>query len=187
MSKTSAFAKQFEPVDGGYVYFNSSREGGKFVSEEEFDRLNAEYARATGWRANVSIFLLLFVAVLAATLLSAFFDVPSAISTLLVAMAMVFIGLRATRAVLAPGRLVRGRPDHTPPRSRAEQKRKARSLIGWPMLIALIAISGLVFSVTVWEFEWSFASVAWLLGSGWFMLSSVGLVVAKFRDRADQR
>ena len=34
-----AFTRQFTPVDGGYLYFPSRKNGGKLVTAEEFETL----------------------------------------------------------------------------------------------------------------------------------------------------
>lgn len=177
------FEKQFTPADGGYIYYPSRRSGGKFLSAEEYGRLLSDWEAVAGTKGIWKAALLLISMALALAFFSTFVGLPDWTSK--VASWLIVLGglARLLWKSLAPRRLVRGRPDAVPPRSKAQVDREVRDLVGWP----IIALSLVVCSILFWGalHSPSRGLVRWavLIGSGIVLLQYLRAAFLKFRDR----
>jgi hypothetical protein len=159
------FAKQFTPVDGGYVYYPSIKQGGKLVTAEEYERLLADWKRTTGWRGLKLAGIVLLVLV-GGSLASAMISLPERLDWVLSSVVVAGLVGWIIWAAAAPRRLVKGRPDHTPPLSRAQARQAARAIITWPMIGLALFMSGAVFVIYLISPTGTLAWWAWIIGSG---------------------
>lgn len=161
-----AFKRQFTRVEDGYLVYPSRKDGGKLVSDDEYDLLVKQWQRVAGrggaWKAVGAIFVVIAVWTLLSDLLLA----PDWADSLLVALIVMVMYARLFWASTAPRRLVKDRVSVTPPRPGAEARREARAALNWPFVIFALLISGVVFFGSVAAGERSLGTWAWLIGSG---------------------
>jgi len=180
---TGIFAKQFTPVDGGYLYYPSKRGGGKLVTADEYDELVADWQKVAGrtgiWRTVglVVLAIVVWTIIPKAEDLSVWSD--SIFATVCVGGASAWI----LWASFAPRRLVRGRPAITQPRIVSEAKRQARALLNWPLIIFLLFLSASALLRTLNSPDRDFKSWAWIIGSGVMLVCYIWIAIQKFRDR----
>lgn len=177
-----AFAKQFTPIEGGYLYYPSKKGGGKLVTAEEYDELNEGWRKVAGqsgiWKTVGLAMLVIFVWTFISTTLS----LPDWAGAIFIAVAASCISAWLFWAGLAPRRLVRDRPDVAPPRPISQVKRHVRAMLNWHMIIFALLLSGLAFLGVLYSPQRNFASWAWLIGSGAMFGLYFWVAIQKYRD-----
>ena len=177
-----AFTKQFTPVDDGYVYYPSRKSGGKLVTADEYQKLVADWERTAGRRGVWKAAGLALVAVLIWTIISQSLALPDWTDWIPIIGCVAALSAWMLWASLAPRRLVRGRPDSTPPRRVSEARREARSMLSWPFVILVTVASGAVFIGCLSAPEPTIGWWARMIGSGLFFGVYSWIAVQKFRD-----
>jgi len=178
-----AFTKQFTPVDGGYLYYPSKRDGGKFVTADEYEQLVAGWCKVADRRGIWKIVGIVVLAIFAWIAISRFWSLPDWSDSIMVAASVAGISAWLFWTSFAPRRLVRNRPAITPPRPITEVKRQARALLNWRFIIFALLFSGIAFLGSLNTPDRDFKSWAWLLGSGTMFGLYIWIAVQKFRDR----
>ena len=178
-----AFTKQFTPIDGGYLYYPSRKSGGKFVTTDEYEKLVADWQRIAGRRGLWKTVGLIFVAVLLWTIASEVLALPDWADWILIVGCVSAISGWLGWAALAPRRLVKDRPNSTPPRSIAEARRESRAILNWPFVIFFTLASGAIFFGQLTAPERTAGWWAWLVGSGLFFGCYLWIAFEKLRDR----
>jgi hypothetical protein len=170
---TAAFARRFEPMDGGYLFYPRAKGPGKLVSPAEYEALVVNYRRWMGGRFKPGLmFAVLFGAILIIAVISVLLDVPPegdgwfAYPLLLLVAGFMFW------LHFAPHRLVKGRPDAAPPRAKKELGRATRRMMTWPLIAFGTGLSGLwaavglaakpSVGVIVWTVIWAVVFVSYL-------------------------
>lgn len=177
-----AFSRQFTPVDGGYLYYPSRKDGGKLVTAEEFETLVSDWQRVAGrsgtWKSGGLIGLAILIWILVSQALA----LPTWTDWIIIIAAVAGLSGWILWNSFAPRRLVRDRPEVAPPRPSSQVRREARAALKWPVVILVVLLSGAIFighwsspddSLTWW---------AWTLGSGLMVGTYTWIAVQKLRD-----
>ena len=183
IDSVEAFKAQFEKVDDGYVIFPLGKSGGKFVTPEEYDQLIAGWQKATSGRRFWGLLVALFAAILAFAFLEQTYQYPEWSRW---ATTLGVVGLLASHLVwegLSPQRLVKGRPDYCPPRSKEENQRIARGLIPKHVVGISLILSGMIFGLVFYHGPQSAVDWVWFVGSGLFFVLCLRLVFQSWGDR----
>lgn len=179
---TSAFTKQFTPIDGGYVYYPSQRAGGKLVTAEEYQKLVADWHRVAGINGQWKTVGLTFLVILLWVFASQSLGLPESAEWIMIAcFVAALIGWTVWHS-FAPRRLVKGRPDIAPPRAISEVKRAVRATVSWPLIAAVVALSAVVFFSTLALPTASPMWWVWLVGSGLMLGLYLWLALQKLWD-----
>lgn len=179
---TGAFAKQFQPVEGGYLYYPSKKSGGKLVSVTEYEELVAGWNKIAGRRGVWKIAGIVTLAIMSWSLVAKALPLPDWSDTIFVAATVAGMSAWLLWASFAPRRLVRDRPAITPPRQPSEARRQVRALLNWRFIIFALLLSGLAFFGTLNSQERDFGSWAWLVGSGAMFGLYIWMAIQKIRD-----
>jgi hypothetical protein len=177
------FAKQFSPYEGGYLFYPGRKSGGKLISESEYQQLLENWLADTGTvgiiknTAIVAFFVGLGVT---ATL---FLDVGEWIRNASSWSGAAIVSARILWSSFAPHRFVKGRPDATPPRSRAALGQYTRSMMPWPIVIPFFILSTALFLALLFPPPRTVGGWLWLIGSGAVSASYARIAVRKFSDR----
>lgn len=140
-----AFTLQFTPAKGGYVYYPSRHSGGKFVTEEEYERLLANWRRVAGIRGGWKTGGIAFLALLVWALVRQRLGMPNWTDWLVISVGVAAFSGWVLWASFAPRRLAMGRPDFAPPRPISEARRASRAALSWPFVIFALLLSGAAF------------------------------------------
>ncbi|KRA83636.1 hypothetical protein [Altererythrobacter sp. Root672] len=178
-----AFTKQFTPVDGGYLYYPTKRDGGKLVTAEEYEQLAEGWCKVAGRRGTWTIAGVVMLAIFVWTAVSQFLSLPDWSDSVLVAACVIGISAWLFWASFAPRRLVRDRPSITPPRPITEMKRQARALLSRRLIIFVLFFSGIAFLGSLSSPNRDLKSWACLLGSGAMFGGYIWVAIMKLRDR----
>ncbi|WP_143761353.1 hypothetical protein [Sphingobium chlorophenolicum] len=178
-----AFTRQFTPVDGGYLYYPSKKDGGKLVTADEYQQLTEGWSRVAGRRGLWKVVGVVMLAIIIWTAISKSLSLPDWLDSIMVAASVTGISGWLFWASFAPRRLVRDRPAITPPRSVLQAKRQARALLNWRFIIFALLFSGIAFLGSLKAPEHDFKSWAWLIGSGVMFGLYIWIAIQKFRDR----
>lgn len=181
-NQIGAFESQFTPVEGGYLYYPSGRSGGKLVTVEEFEILKSNWQRVAGRGGRWKTVGIVFAGIFAWTVLSSALQFPGWTDSIAVGVAVVSISTYIIWASFAPRRLVRGRPEITPPRPRSEAKRVARSALNWRFVGIALLVSGSIFSGSLASPTYTLSWWAWTIGSGLMFAAYVWIALLKIRD-----
>lgn len=163
---TGSFARQFTPVDGGYVYYPSKRSGGKLVSNEEYESLLAEWRGIVGRGGRWKIIGVVILAISLWTLISQGLSLPGWAETAAITILVAGISGRLLWAGFAPRRLVKQRPEISPPRAASQARRQARAALNWPFVAFALLFSGAIFLGKAVTLERTLSTWIWLVGSG---------------------
>lgn len=178
-----AFTKQFTPVEGGYLYYPSKKDGGKLVTADEYQQLAEGWGKVAGRRGMWKVVGIIMLAIFIWTIISKSLALPDWSDSIMVAVSVVGISGWLLWASFAPHRLVRDRPAITPPRPVSQAKRQARALLNWRFIIFALLFSGIAFLGSLNTPERDFKSWAWLIGSGAMFGLYIWIAIQKFRDR----
>jgi hypothetical protein len=177
------FAKQFTPVDGGYLYYPSKKSSGKLITPAEFDQLLADWRQIAGrsgqWKMAGIFMLVIMLWVLGSQALG----LPDAASDVFIWVAVASVIARFMWASFAPWRLVRKRVAIAPPRPAPQARRDTRALLNWPFVLFATIISAMIFFGSLSTQERTLSSWAWLIGSGAMLCAYLWIGVQKLRDR----
>src|SRR4051794_2178710 len=115
-----AFAEQFTPVEGGYLYYPAPRSGAKLVTADEFEELAKAWRRRVGpWKiAGVGL-----VAIIIWTFVSDEVAMPKWSKSAFLGLLVSAICAWVFWAAYAPRRLVKDRPEVAPARPLKESRR----------------------------------------------------------------
>jgi hypothetical protein len=177
------FTKQFTPVEGGYLYYPSKKDGGKLVTSNEYDELVAGWQKVAGRKGIWKIVSIVMLTIMFSTLVSKATVLPAWSDSILTAACVVGILAWLLWASLAPRRLVRDRPAIAPPRPSSQVRRQARALINWRMIIFALFFSGIAFFGSLNLTPRDFVTWAWLIGSGGMFGAYIWIAIQKIRDR----
>lgn len=180
---TTAFSRQFTPVDGGYVYYPFRTAGGKLVTAAEYERLVADWERVAGRRGRWKAVGLLSAAILLWVFVSQALALPEWADSIILMGSVGALSGWIYWASLAPRRLVRHRPDIAPPRLPSEARREARAALNWPFVLLVLFASGTIFVGHLTTPEASPRWWAWVIGSGLFFVGYFWLAIQKLNDR----
>jgi hypothetical protein len=178
-----AFAKQFTPVEDGYLYYPSKKGGGKLVTTEEYHELVEGWRKVAGRPGMWKVVGVVMLAIFLWTLISKALSLPDWWDSITVAVTVIGMSAWLLWASFAPRRLVRDRPAVTPPRSISQARHQARALLNWRFVIFALLLSGLAFFGSLHSTERNFASWAWFIGSGAMLGGYIWIAIQKFRDR----
>ncbi|KFG88565.1 hypothetical protein BV98_003751 [Sphingobium herbicidovorans NBRC 16415] len=178
-----AFTKQFTPVEGGYLYYPSKKDGGKLVTIDEYWQLTEGWNKVAGRSGVWKVAGIVMVTILIWTIISKSLSLPDWTDSIMVAVTVIGISGRLLWTSFAPRRLVRERTAITPPRLASETKRQARALLNWRFIIFALLFSGIAFLGSLNTPERDFKSWAWLIGSGAMFGLYIWLAIQKFRDK----
>ena len=133
------FETQFEPHDGGYVFYPTVWSGGRPVSAAEFDAMRRQNARITAFIHSWRGLVLLMAGTVGFSLASGALD-PSRVHHVLAVTAFIMAVTLGSiwGPWLAPARIVRGRKAVKPARDRRvrlEAQREVRAAMRGPSLV----------------------------------------------------
>jgi hypothetical protein len=167
-----AFERQFTPTDGGYLYYPSRRSGGKLVTTEEYQSLFQNWEKIAGRSGIWKCVAVLMLPIVILLVVEVTFELPVwADSAVILVNAGALLAWLSWHAY-APRRLVRGRPDVTPPRTLSESRKIARSIIPWSQISAVMFITAVFFIIGLDTSERTW---------GWWVIKIVsGLLFAAF-------
>lgn len=177
-----AFKAQFTRVEGGYLIYPSRKEGGKLVTDDEYDQLVAGWQRVAGCRGVWKLAGAICVALAIWTLVSDLFSFPGWINKTLVVLIVFALATRLFWASTTPHRLTKYRVAVTPPRTLAEAQREARAMVGWPIIIAATLGSGAAFAGSVTADSRTIGTWAWLVGSSGMLALYTWIACKKLMD-----
>jgi hypothetical protein len=180
---TGTFTKQFTPFVDGYVYFPSRKAGDKFVSVEEYDRLVSNWRRVAGRGASWIWVGFGVVTLVLWTILCDILALPPWTSWIVITLSVAVMLGRLLRAGYAPRRLLASRPDITPPRPRSQARRQARAMIGWPIVVFGLLLSGAIFFSQLRSADRTPSWWAWVIGSGLMLGAYIWIGFQKLADR----
>lgn len=181
---TGAFSKQFVPHDGGYLYYPGRKAGGKFVSEPEYQELEAHWQSVAGGKGRWITAAACVLIITLGMIIKEFFDGSEWIENVSIWSAVAFVFARTTWANFAPRRLVKGRPDVAPPRTLAASKKLVRSMLPWRMIIPIFIVSTGIFILGLSAMPQTFMDWLWLGGSGAMSGVYGWTAIQKFRDQS---
>lgn len=163
------FKRFFEPYHDGYVVYPSFKMGGKFVTAAERDALVADFR--CKFRPAALLGLLLYMPLYAVghRALSQSLDFPAHIGWIDGPVSLLLPCIWMFRIFSAPSRLVRGRPDVTPPRSNAEWRHYHLKNTDW-WQIAFMLLVGIVQLYVASTLPEGSTERLFLIGSGCFTL-----------------
>lgn len=183
----STFAKQFTPVEGGYLFYPSRKSGGKLVTPEEFERLMENWRRVAGTKGRWKSVGAIVLAITLWLLLSQLLRAPSWADEVIVPAVAVGIVAWLLWASFAPQRLVRDRPAVAPPRPLPQARREARAMLKWPTVLVVTLLSGAIFLGCLLSPHRTFGDWAWLVGSGAMFALYLWVGFMKLRDAMGAR
>ena len=179
---TAAFARRFEPTDGGYLFHPRAKGPGKLVAPAEYEALVADYCRWMGGRFRPGLmFAVVFSAIIVMAILFALLNrPPQEMQWILYPVFLAMIGFMFWLQ-FAPHRLVRHRPDATPPRTKKDLGRATRHMMTWPFVVFGTGLSGL-FAVVGITAQPSVEIVVWTVFWAVVFFSYLRIGVQKLRD-----
>lgn len=177
-----SFAKQFVPVEDGYLYYPSRKSGGKLVTLAEYEKLVADWQRTAGPKGRWKIVGVVFLAIACWMTISSMLDLPKWTEDIIVYVSVAGISGWLLWASCAPRRLVKDREDIVPPGQPTESRRHARALLNWPFVIFGIILTGIVFCGSVNNPNPTIIQWLWIVGSGAMFGLYLWIALQKFRD-----
>lgn len=178
----SMFTKLFTPIEGGYIYYPSGKSGGKLVTEEEFQKLVANWEQIAGRRGIWKMAGVVVLVILAKELVTLAFDLPEWPGQIMFYGIPIAVSGRLLWASFAPRRLVKERYAVTPPRTSSQIRRLTHDMMSWPLIAFAAILSGAIFAGSFSVSERTPASWAWLVGSGFMLVAYIRIGVQKFMD-----
>jgi hypothetical protein len=178
-----AFAKQFTPTVGGYLYYPSKKCGGKLITADEYEQLTESWRKVAGRRGMWTVVGIVMLAICVWTAISELLSLPDWSDSIIIAASVIGIPAWLLWASFAPRRLVRNRSAIAPPRPVPEARRQARALLNWRFIIFALLFSGVAFLGWFNSPERDLKTWGWLIGSGAFFSLYIWIAIQKFRDR----
>ncbi len=175
----NVFNRQFTPVEGGYLYYPSSKSGGKLITEDEYEKLASDWKKAFGWHGVWRVLGIVILVSVFFLFLKRWLDLPDWVDHFaLYGNAVALFGWYQW-AAFAPRRLVRDRPAIAPLRSVSQARREARAMIEWSFLIVVILVCGAFFvgGLNATDRSW-----VWIGGSGITLILYLWVAFRKFAD-----
>ncbi len=179
-----SFKRLFYPIEDGYLYYPSNKGGGKLITPEEYDRLVRDWTYLSHGRGFWILMGVLFTSILVWSAIEVTVGLPEWAGTVIAIVLGVVIGIYLLWASLAPRRLVRGRPDHAPPRSRDANRRIAREAMPWRFVIFGLLFTSVLFGLSLTQAPEGLAQWAWTVGTGAFFLLYLWIAFKKWGDRS---
>lgn len=180
---TNAFKKQFTRVEGGYIVYPSMKDGGKPVSDAEYEQLVAGWKKVGGWAGQWKLAGAVIVFFAAWKMLSARLSAPEWTDTLLIVLIVAGVTGRMLWVSTAPSRLVKGRASVTAPRPATEARRAGRAALNWPFIVFALLLSGSAFLGSLITTPQTAGAWAWLIGSGALFGTYIWAAYKKLLDR----
>ena len=185
---TDLFKRRFDPIAEGYLYYPRKRGGGKLVSEREFADFVGDYRRWFGTRFVPGLLFWLTLAgiVFISVLSVALGESDRSLTIAVYALLAILIG-GAFWVQSAPFRILRSRPDFSPPRAKRDQSKAARTQVPWIILCLMIPFPGLMSYVGILSViaEPSLLNVAWTAAFGFIFATAVKIAIQKWMDRSN--
>jgi hypothetical protein len=178
-----AFEKQFEPYADGYLFFPSSKTGGKFVSKEEYAALVTDWTRVAGKRGILKIVAAMTAAILIWSVLESSADLPDWAWNAFVGALIAALVARLYWASAAIRRPLMDRPDVVPPRTGSEARLVAQRRLSWPVVLVGLLLCSLAFIPSLFASERTIGGWLWLLGSGTLLAVYLWTALQKWRDQ----
>ncbi len=176
------FERLFTPTEGGYLFFPSRNAGGKLVTTEEYAKLHGNWKKVAGRKGTLKATVLIVLVIVIWAIAETFYALPEWSGGLVVTASAIIVALWFVWHSVAPWRLVRGRPDASPPRGLSESQMAARSMVPWTMVFAVIFLSGMFLST---DLNTQDRTAQWWgikLVSGLFFLAYAWIGFQKWRD-----
>ncbi len=177
-----AFAGQFTQIDGGYVYYPRQKAGGKFVSNEEYDLLLTDWQRISEGRGRWKNVGFIMGSILTWTIVADLFSLPEWVGWMVITAVTSCILAKYFWVSLAPRRLVRDRPDITPPRTALEARQESRQHLKWGYIFSVLGFSGVMLFVATSSRPETIFQWIWIIISGVVCTIYIGVAVRKFLD-----
>jgi hypothetical protein len=178
-----AFEKQFKPYEDGYLFFPSSKTGGKFISEDEYAALVTDWTRVAGKRGILKIVATMTAAILIWSALESSADFPDWAEKAFVGAMVAALLARLYWASAAIRRPLMDRPDIAPPRTGSEARLAAQRRLSWPVVVFGILLCSLAFIPGLFATECTIGSWLWLVGSGTLLSGYLWIALQKWRDQ----
>jgi len=183
---TEIYKRQFQPAEEGYLFYPRRNKGGKLLSHLEYEKLVLNYRRWIGTRfvPGLSVWFA-FAGLIVIASISVMFDLPDQFIEISVyAMVAAFVAA-SLWLYLTPYRLTKNRPDVSPPRTKQEQMRLARSMMPWALLIWTIIIFGLlsIIGIAAAITEPSIGKGVFATFCTLFLIMGLRVAIQKYRDR----
>jgi hypothetical protein len=178
-----AFSKQFIPVEGGYLYYVSRKEGGKLVTSAEYQTLIENWTAIAGWSGRWQAIALMMLAIALWTLVSNTLGFSDRADQAFIALVVIAFSGTLLWYSMAPRRLVKEREAVAPPRLGSQARREARSALNWPFVAFALIVSGSLFFTGLNSPGQTVAGWAWLAGSGIMFVLYLWITLQKFLDR----
>lgn len=180
---SAQFRRRFQRCDQGFLYYPKRKGGGKIITQAEHDVIVGNFRRWFGARFRPGLSLAaMFGLIVVITLVSLAFPLSErAFDVAIWIVAATFL-LGYYWLYSAPQRLVKDRPEVTPPRTREELGRAGRAMMTWPMVVFAIGLCSLAVFVGV-SARPNIATVIWTVF--WVIVLAVHVrnAVRKFQDR----
>ncbi len=158
------FTAQFEPVEGGFLYYSSSKKGGKFVSQAEYECLVEGWKSATGGKRFWIMMAGFFAAIVALSTAEDMYGLSALASRASTIVLVCLVVLYLFWESFAPRRLVKNRPEIAPPRSEEENRDLARKSVPWTLVPSFLLLSGVALCFKLYEGPETWADWAWIAG-----------------------
>ena len=180
------FARDFQRIEGGYVYYPSAKSGGKFLSQSEYLAAFAGWRRATSriglWGGGgVTLALMAILGVS-----TAHHGIPRPVgAAVMLAVPGLFLSWLIWKPVAfrsALARLVRERPDAVPARPAGELYRERRKALNWPFVIIMSLFSDAKCLDVARSGVHSPGQAIWVGALGSICVGYLGLALFKLRD-----
>ncbi len=183
LDSNGIFQRMFTPVDGGYHYYPSKKEGAKFVTAEEYNQLIKDWERMVGRSGVGRVAIVVVLIVVVWTLISRATVLPEWSDTVFIWTCVGSVAAWYLHAALAPRRLVRDRPVVTPPRPASVAGQQVRESVSWPSVLFLLCFSSAVFAGSLLSPKVTITDWVWLVGSGAMSASCIWISIQKLRDK----
>lgn len=140
-SSAKIYARQFKPIEGGYLYYPTRWSQGYLVTEPEFEELCADWRKFESWKSRLKLFAWILGAALLMEIVALTLNLPATFTTLATFLFAVAYVVYFQWRFWAPHRLIRLREPHAPRRSSREADLEAAARLTWPLTVLVVALS----------------------------------------------
>lgn len=132
----ATYERLFTPTEGGYLFYPWVWSGGYLITNEEYDRLVADWRLANSWSLRIKLGLAMVAAMVAGVIIIFVTGAPPEISSNVLA-GVIALGLTGHLLwrLSAVYRLIIGRKPVVGRRSRDASRAQVASMMSWPMLL----------------------------------------------------